>query len=178
MPWFSIMSFNLIVLSSLTVFLMQLHIKNISSDNLTNSFTIDNASQKMKFLIKDFFIKCDQILSFLQIWSHLMKKSLMKNFTFCVQCKMCDCEFYITLKEMKIIFVFLVICLIIDNIANRCTRRKKTSTLVYKSKSYLFQRKIILQHHLSVYLNLHMLVDEKNNLYFKISLVKHNMMIS
>ena len=122
----------------------------------------------MKFLIKDFFVKCDQILSFLQIWSHLMKKSLMKNFTFCVQCKICDCEYYITLKEMKIIFVCLVICLIIDSIANRCTRSKKTSTLVYKSKSYLFQKKIILQHHLSVYLNLHMLVDEKNNLYFKL----------
>ena len=35
-----------------------------------------------KFFIKDFFSKCDQILSFLRIWSHLMKKSLMKNFIF------------------------------------------------------------------------------------------------
>ena len=31
----------------------------------------------------DFFIKCDQIHSFLQIWSHLLKKSLMENFIFC-----------------------------------------------------------------------------------------------
>ena len=31
----------------------------------------------------DFFSKCDQIHSFLQIWSHLRKKSLMENFTFC-----------------------------------------------------------------------------------------------
>ena len=37
----------------------------------------------MKFSIKDFFSKCDQIRSFLQIWSHLLKKSLMKNFIFC-----------------------------------------------------------------------------------------------
>ena len=40
-------------------------------------------AQKMKFSIIDFFIKCDQIHSFLQIWSHLLKKSLMENFIFC-----------------------------------------------------------------------------------------------
>ena len=34
----------------------------------------------MKFSIKDFFSKCDQIRSFLRISSHLLKKSLMKNF--------------------------------------------------------------------------------------------------
>ena len=37
----------------------------------------------MKFFIKDFFSKCDQIRSFLQIWLHLLKKSLIENFTFC-----------------------------------------------------------------------------------------------
>ena len=37
----------------------------------------------MKFSIKDFFSKCDHIRSFLLIWSHLLKKSLMKNFIFC-----------------------------------------------------------------------------------------------
>ena len=37
----------------------------------------------MKFSIKDFFSKCDQICSFLRIWSHLLKKSLMENFIFC-----------------------------------------------------------------------------------------------
>ena len=41
-------------------------------------------SQKMKFSIKDFFSKCDEIRSFQQIWSHLLKKSLMENFIFCV----------------------------------------------------------------------------------------------
>ena len=40
-------------------------------------------AQKMKFSIKDFFSKCDQIRSFLPIRSHLLKKSLMKNFIFC-----------------------------------------------------------------------------------------------
>ena len=39
--------------------------------------------QKKKLSIKDFFSKCDQIRSFLRIWSHLLKKSLMKNFIFC-----------------------------------------------------------------------------------------------
>ena len=37
----------------------------------------------MKFSIKDFFSKCDQIRSFLRIWPHLLKKSLMENFIFC-----------------------------------------------------------------------------------------------
>ena len=36
-----------------------------------------------KFSIKDFISTCDQIRSFLWIWSHLLKKSLMKNFIFC-----------------------------------------------------------------------------------------------
>ena len=37
----------------------------------------------MKFLIADFFSKCDLIRRKLQIWSHLLKKSLMENFIFC-----------------------------------------------------------------------------------------------
>ena len=40
-------------------------------------------AQKMKFSIKDFFRKCEQIRSFLRIWSYLQKKSLMENFIFC-----------------------------------------------------------------------------------------------
>ena len=38
----------------------------------------------MKFSINDFFSECDQIRSLLRIWSHLLKKSLMENFIFCV----------------------------------------------------------------------------------------------
>ena len=37
-------------------------------------------AQNMKFSIKYFFSKCDQIPRKLQIWSHLPKKSLMENF--------------------------------------------------------------------------------------------------
>ena len=40
-------------------------------------------AQKMKFSIKNFFSKCDQIRRKLQIWSHLLKKSLMENLFFC-----------------------------------------------------------------------------------------------
>ena len=42
-----------------------------------------NTTQKMKFSIKDFFSKCDQIRRKLRISSHLLKKSLMENFIFC-----------------------------------------------------------------------------------------------
>ena len=39
----------------------------------------------MKFSIKDFLSKCDQIRRKLQIWPHLLKKSLMENFIFCAE---------------------------------------------------------------------------------------------
>ena len=38
---------------------------------------------KMKFSMKDFFNRCDQIRGKLQIWSHILKKSLMENSIFC-----------------------------------------------------------------------------------------------
>ena len=47
--------------------------------NVLSNFT----ARKLKFSVKDFFIKRDQIRSFLRIWSHLQKKSLLKNFIFC-----------------------------------------------------------------------------------------------
>ena len=45
-------------------------------------------AQKMKFYIKDFFSKCDQVRSFLRIWSHLLKKSLGKHHFLC-------CDFWV-----------------------------------------------------------------------------------
>ena len=38
---------------------------------------IGHCTQKMKFSIKVFSSKCDEIRSFLRIWSHLLEKSLM-----------------------------------------------------------------------------------------------------
>ena len=51
-----------------------------------------NTAQKLKFPIKDFFSKCDQICSFLRIWSHLLKKHLMENFIFCAVKNACHGE--------------------------------------------------------------------------------------
>ena len=39
--------------------------------------------KKVEFSIKDFSSKCDQIRSFLRIWSHLLEKSLIENVSFC-----------------------------------------------------------------------------------------------
>ena len=48
-----------------------------------NRFKQSALHKKMKFSIKDFFNKCDQIRRKLWIWSHLLKKSVMENFIFC-----------------------------------------------------------------------------------------------
>ena len=55
------------------------------------------AAQKMKLSIKGFFSKCDQIRSFMQIRSHLLKKSLMENFIFCA-----------VANAYVILFIFLI----------------------------------------------------------------------
>ena len=61
-------------------------------------------AQTMKFSIKNFFSKCDQILRKLRIWSHLPNNSLMENFIFCavygftvrltvfIEISQCHCE--------------------------------------------------------------------------------------
>ena len=49
----------------------------------TRDFLSVVTALKMKFSIKDFFSKCDQIRSFLQIWSHLLKKSFNGKLHFC-----------------------------------------------------------------------------------------------
>ena len=55
------------------------------TDYCTISCSIQNlfTAQKLKVSNKHFFSKCDQIRSFLWVWSHLLKKSLMDNFIFC-----------------------------------------------------------------------------------------------
>ena len=52
-------------------------------DSLTKAIQYITTAQKIKFSIKDFFSKCDQIRRKLRIWSHLLEKSLMENFIFC-----------------------------------------------------------------------------------------------
>ena len=36
-----------------------------------------------KVSIKNFLSKCNQICSFMQVWSHFAEESLMENFNFC-----------------------------------------------------------------------------------------------
>ena len=50
----------------------------------------------MKFSIKDFFSKCDQIRKKLPIWSHLPKKSLMENFIFRIVWNKVENELYLS----------------------------------------------------------------------------------
>ena len=58
----------------------------------------------MKFYIKDFFSKSDQILSFLQIWSHLLEKSLMEHFIFCAVKRNLEMELSIGMLTYKFMF--------------------------------------------------------------------------
>ena len=44
---------------------------------------VPGTARKKKFSINDFFQQCDQICSFLPIWSHSLKISLMENLIFC-----------------------------------------------------------------------------------------------
>ena len=63
---------------------------------------VNITAQKLKFLIKDFFSKYDQIRRFLRIWSHLLKKSLMENFHFLCsvyKCKIGGFDFYVKNKQ-------------------------------------------------------------------------------
>ena len=60
--------------------------------------------KKMKFSIKDFFSKWDQIRRKLRIWSHLLKKLLMET-SFFVQCKN---AFYLSYSLMFYNFLLLL----------------------------------------------------------------------
>ena len=56
-------------------------------------------AQKMKFFIRDIFSKCDQIRRKLQIWSHLLEKSLKENFIFCAVSSTYDTHLIRTLQS-------------------------------------------------------------------------------
>ena len=53
-----------------------------------------NTEQKMKFSMKDFSSKYDQIRTKLRIWSHLLEKCLKENFIFCAVIQECTVEEY------------------------------------------------------------------------------------
>ena len=68
-------------------------------------------AQKMKFSIKDFCSKCDQIRRKLRIWSHLLKNFLTKNWSFCavIRARKTKSTFFqVTLNIMKFFYrIFL-----------------------------------------------------------------------
>ena len=57
---------------------------------------------KMKFSIKDFFSKCEQIRKKLRMWSNLLKKSLMENFIFCAV--ICPLSYIMNIRHSQNIF--------------------------------------------------------------------------
>ena len=89
-----------------------------------------STAQKMKFSIKDFFSKCDQIRSFLWIWSHLLKKFLMENFIFCpVIIKICS------LHKLDLILNNAYLSCIFKNISKRWNEAEKVNTF-FKKRNY------------------------------------------
>ena len=48
-----------------------------------HDFQKNDQNQKIKFSIKDFFIKFEQTRWSQRVWSNLLKTSLMEDFTFC-----------------------------------------------------------------------------------------------
>ena len=62
----------------------------LNNDPIRSLFREDynstSTARKMNFSIQDFFSKCGQICRKLRFLSHLLKKSSMENFIFCVQC--------------------------------------------------------------------------------------------
>ena len=75
------LDYGLVILSAIClIFKICDFISDFEFGHAKGSYT---TAQRMKFAIKDFVSKCDQIRRKLQIWSYLLKKSLMKNFIFC-----------------------------------------------------------------------------------------------
>ena len=62
-------------------------------------------AQKLKFSITDFFCECDQIRRNLRIWSHLLKKSVMENFSFCAMLITYKKGIFLTIRVAKSPFI-------------------------------------------------------------------------
>ena len=60
----------------------------------------------MKFSIKDFLSKCDQIRSFPWISSHLVTKYLMENFIFCAVIVIKKYSYFIIIMS-KLLYSFI-----------------------------------------------------------------------
>ena len=63
--------------------------------------------QKMKFSIKDFSSKYDQFSRKLEIWSHILEKSLMENIIFCVVRMIADIFYPIFTLKITVLVCFI-----------------------------------------------------------------------
>ena len=79
----------------------------------------------MKFFIKNFFSKCEQICSFLRIWLHLLRKPLnsdshlIKKFCFNESSfKMMKNAFYFILKTLVVIKISKFLSYVFGNVEN------------------------------------------------------------
>ena len=93
-----------------------------------------STARKIKFSIKDFFSKYNQIRRKLQIWSYLLKKSLMENSHFLCSALLILSIKYILceLNQLKLSsFVTTCICIIwnISHCSCRCTIFKNSKQL-------------------------------------------------
>ena len=86
-------------------------------DSCTFSKFAGFTTKKMRFFIKVFFSKCDQIRSFLKK-SHLLKKFIMENFTFLQCLHLRRRSFLIKIQDLSFIKVagFYLLRLILSNI--------------------------------------------------------------
>ena len=78
-------------------------------------------AKKIKFFIKDFFSKYEQICRNLRIWSYLLKKSFHRKLNFFVQCL--EWMEYLYNRTFMYFFVYHF----------KSFRERKTATSIYKS---------------------------------------------
>ena len=109
---------------------------------------IMHTGQKMKFSIKDFFNKCDQIRRKLRIWSHLLKKFLIGNFIFCAMA--IDISYFPTaLKQANITPVFKT--------EERCSKDNYRPISILPNVSKIFEKCMFPQmsHYMDNFLSKH-----------------------
>ena len=106
-----------------------------------SSFT----AQKMKFSITDFFSKCEQIRSFLQIWSHLLMKSLMDNFIFCAVFELVNIKQELRMPSSNKIYKFITLLVgkisSIKHVNNKTGAAKNNVHFVYYHRLFFVKAK-------------------------------------
>ena len=85
----------------------------------------------MKFFIKDFFNKYNEIRSFLRIWSHLQNKSLMEKFIFVERLKDCFSMKNPKLTRKKLSFPLRISSLNVTRIWSHLLKKSLMENLIF-----------------------------------------------